>query len=190
MTGYIKDGSIWKEVKTPHIKDGSIWKEVKEGYVKDGTLWKLWHKIAPPPLKQWPATWGFSMRVSTSGHTSHAVNANSVRSFRITEYVSLSGSSTVRFGVDLSMNYGSISVPAPGCVYSTILSTTGSNNPRFGVYCAIRITLPGYVTPSQIYGGYSTAVLTPWWGTEYRDANVHILGTKLTESQLPPIANL
>jgi hypothetical protein len=43
MPAYIRDGGVWKPVKSIYVRDGGAWKSVKAGYVRDAGAWKQFH---------------------------------------------------------------------------------------------------------------------------------------------------
>ena len=38
---YIKDSSVWRNVKGLHVKESSVWRAIRNVYVKDGGIWRL-----------------------------------------------------------------------------------------------------------------------------------------------------
>lgn len=43
MTGYVRDGSSWKQIEGLWIRDESSWKEVLRSWIADGSAWKRWY---------------------------------------------------------------------------------------------------------------------------------------------------
>jgi hypothetical protein len=40
VPGYIRDGGVWKQVKTIYVRDGGVWKAAKAAFVRDAGAWK------------------------------------------------------------------------------------------------------------------------------------------------------
>lgn len=53
MTGYVRDGGIWKLIKTLSVKDAGVWKSASGAWVRDAGVWKKWFTSGPPTTGLW-----------------------------------------------------------------------------------------------------------------------------------------